>query len=81
MEFIKQARDDWNSIKEQEELKILHKHGNIARRFTTFWICEQLSQITKYIERYNYKIKNKIFNFYSIHIHRIVITYNGIFFA
>ncbi|XP_067212028.1 uncharacterized protein [Linepithema humile] len=38
MEFIKQVRYDWNSMKEEEELEIMHKNGSIGRRFTLFWM-------------------------------------------
>ncbi|XP_039311595.1 uncharacterized protein LOC113003321 isoform X4 [Solenopsis invicta] len=30
-EFIEQVRYSWNSLKEKEELKIIHTHANIGR--------------------------------------------------
>lgn len=37
---MEQIRYDWDSLKEKEELKIMHKRANIGKRFTFIMISE-----------------------------------------
>jgi len=37
---MERVRVDWDSLKENEELKIMHKHANIGRRFTFILMSE-----------------------------------------
>lgn len=37
---MEQLQFDWDSLKEKEELKIMHKHANTGRRFTFILMSE-----------------------------------------
>lgn len=39
-ELMEQVRHDWNSLKEEEELKIIHKRCNIGRSSTIIILSE-----------------------------------------